>query len=61
MSVAIAVPSLNQRQFLGPALDSLDGSDVRVVRAVLDAGSTDGSRDLIEARASELALLAERA
>ena len=55
MSVAIAVPSLNQRQFLGPALDSLDRSDVRIVRAVLDAGSTDGSRDLIEARASELA------
>ena len=55
MSVAIAVPSLNQRQFLGPALDSLGRSDVRVVRAVLDAGSTDGSRDLVEARASELA------
>jgi GT2 family glycosyltransferase len=55
MSVAIAVPSLNQKRFLGDALDSLGGSNVTVRRAVLDAGSTDGSRDLIEARAPELA------
>ena len=55
MSVAIAVPSLNQKRFLGDALDSLGGTDVTVRRAVLDAGSTDGSRDLIEARAPELA------
>jgi hypothetical protein len=54
MTVAIAVPSLNQGQFLGAALDSLAGSDVTVLRAVLDAGSTDGSRELIEARAAEL-------
>jgi GT2 family glycosyltransferase len=55
MSVAIAVPSLNQKRFLGDALDSLGGTDVTVRRAVLDAGSTDGSRALIEARAPELA------
>ena len=55
MSVAIAIPSLGQRQFLGAALDSLCGSRVAIVRAVLDAGSTDGSRELIEARSSELA------
>lgn len=55
MSVAIAIPSLGQRQFLGAALDSLDGSRVAIVRAVLDAGSRDGSRELIEARSSELA------
>jgi GT2 family glycosyltransferase len=55
MSIAIAVPSLNQMRFLGAALDSLLRTDVTVLRAVLDAGSTDGSRDLIEARASELA------
>jgi len=55
MSIAIAVPNLNQGRFLGAALDSLRQSDVTVRRAVLDAGSTDGSRDLIEKRASELA------
>jgi GT2 family glycosyltransferase len=55
MSIAIAVPSLNQGRFLGAALDSLDRTGVTVLKAVLDAGSTDGSRDLIEARASELA------
>jgi GT2 family glycosyltransferase len=55
MSIAIAVPSLNQARFLGAALDSLGGAHVKVRRAVLDAGSTDGSRDLIEARAPELA------
>src|SRR5580693_5103731 len=54
MSIAIAVPSLNQARFLGAALDSLGRTDITVRRAVLDAGSTDGSRDLIEARASEL-------
>lgn len=55
MSIAIAVPSLNQQRFLGAALDSLDRTGVPVVRAVLDAGSTDGSRELIAARAAELA------
>ena len=55
MSIAVAVPSLNQKRFLGAALDSLSGTEVAVLRAVLDAGSTDGSRELIEARASELA------
>jgi GT2 family glycosyltransferase len=55
MSVAIVVPNLNQERFLGAALDSLGGTTVPVLRAVLDGGSTDGSRELIEARASELA------
>ena len=54
MSVAIVVPNLNQGRFLGAALDSLR-ANVSVVRAVLDGGSTDGSRDLIAERASELA------
>jgi GT2 family glycosyltransferase len=54
LSVAIAVPSLGQGQFLPHALDSLAGARTRVVRAVLDAGSTDGSRELLETRATEL-------
>jgi GT2 family glycosyltransferase len=55
MSVAIAVPSLNQGRFLGAALDSIraDGRTVHV--AVLDAGSRDESRAIIEARAPTLA------
>jgi GT2 family glycosyltransferase len=54
MTVAIAVPSLEQCRFLPDALDSLRGSDVAVHRAVLDAGSRDGSREVMVARAGEL-------
>jgi GT2 family glycosyltransferase len=54
MSVAIAVPSLDQRRFLPDALDSLRVSDVTVHRAVLDAGSRDGSCDVISGRTREL-------
>jgi hypothetical protein len=60
MSVAIAVPSLNQRRFLGDALDSLGRTKVTVLQAVLDAGSTDGSQELIESRRSQLALWRSR-
>jgi GT2 family glycosyltransferase len=55
MSVAIVVPNLNQGRFLGAALDSIRGTKVAALCAVLDGGSVDGSRDLIEQRASELA------
>ena len=60
MSVAIAVPSLNQRRFLDDALDSLGRANVGVRQAVLDAGSTDGSRELIESRRSQLAFWRSR-
>lgn len=52
-SVAIAVPSLNQGRFLSEAIDSIARANVGIMTAVLDAGSTDGSRDIIEARSSE--------
>jgi GT2 family glycosyltransferase len=55
MAVGIAVPSLNQGRFLGVALDSVRNSSTQVRCAVLDAGSSDGSRDVIAARADELA------
>ena len=55
MSVAIAVPSLNQGRFLGAALDSIRAGTRMVHVAVLDAGSRDESRAIIEARASTLA------
>lgn len=54
-SIAISVPSLNQARFLPEALDSIARSDARVMTAVLDAGSTDGSREIIEARSSQFA------
>jgi GT2 family glycosyltransferase len=54
MSVAIAVPNLNQGQYLGAALDSVRSSRLTVYRAVLDAGSTDGSPAIIASRAAEL-------
>jgi GT2 family glycosyltransferase len=54
MAVAIAVPSLNQGQFLGAALDSIGQSRVPLRCAVLDAGSTDQSREVIRAHARDL-------
>ncbi len=47
--VAIAVPNLNQGQFLDAALDSLRRSGVDVAVAIVDAGSTDGSVDIAQA------------
>jgi GT2 family glycosyltransferase len=55
LTLGVAVPSLNQRRFLGAALDSFQRSSVRTLRAVLDGGSTDGSADLISQRSRELA------
>jgi GT2 family glycosyltransferase len=54
MIVATAVPSLNQGRFLGAALDSLRAQRVARRTAVLDAGSADGTRDLLETRTNEL-------
>jgi GT2 family glycosyltransferase len=48
--VAIAVPNLNQGQFLDAALDSLQQSGADVAIALVDAGSTDGSRAILERR-----------
>jgi GT2 family glycosyltransferase len=55
MALAIAVPSLNQGRFLGAALDSVRGAGLEVRCGVLDAGSSDQSRDLLRARSAELA------
>jgi GT2 family glycosyltransferase len=56
MTIAIAVPNLNQGQFLAAALDSLrgDAGGEPVSVAVMDAGSTDGSVAILQARAAEL-------
>jgi GT2 family glycosyltransferase len=54
MSIAIAIPSLDQRPFLSAALDSLAVSSEHIYRAVLDGGSTDGTAELLEARSAEL-------
>jgi GT2 family glycosyltransferase len=48
--VAIAVPNLNQGQFLDAALDSLQRSGIEVAIALVDAGSSDASRAIIERR-----------
>lgn len=46
-SISIAMPSLNQREFLGEAVSSVLSQDVDVELLVLDPGSTDGSRELL--------------
>lgn len=45
--VTVAVPSLNHAAFLEQALDSLFAQDVPIEVYVADAGSTDGSLDVI--------------
>jgi GT2 family glycosyltransferase len=54
--VAIAVPNLNQGQFLDAALDSLQRSGVGVAIALVDAGSRDGSLAIIRERERQQAL-----
>jgi GT2 family glycosyltransferase len=48
MTVGIVVPSLNQGRFLGQTLESLLAQDIDVRAAVLDAGSQDDSREVIQ-------------
>ncbi len=56
MSVALAVPSLDQGRFLDEALESIfDQPRVLVKVAVLDAGSRDGTADVIRRWAPRLA------
>jgi glycosyltransferase involved in cell wall biosynthesis len=53
--VTIAVPSLNQGRYLGTALESIFTQDVPVEVFVLDAGSSDDSRDVIRRFSDRLA------
>jgi len=45
--ITVAIPSLNQAQFLDDALASVFAQDVPVEVFVMDGGSTDGSLDII--------------
>jgi GT2 family glycosyltransferase len=54
--VAIAVPNLNQGQFLEAALDSLQRSGADVAIALVDAGSSDGSLAILRQRERDRAL-----
>ena len=53
--VTVAVPSYQQGVFLERCLESIFSQDVAVEVFVLDAGSTDGTRDVIERWAPRLA------
>jgi GT2 family glycosyltransferase len=53
--IALAVPNLNQGRFLEAALDSIRTARGLVATGVLDAGSQDESRQILEARAGDLA------
>ena len=58
MRISIVTISFNQVEFLGDCMDSVlaqDFSDVEYI--VVDAGSTDGSRDLLQKRRSQLSHL----
>jgi glycosyltransferase involved in cell wall biosynthesis len=53
--VTVAVPSLDQGRWLGEALDSLFAQEVAVEVYVCDAGSTDGSVEIIKRHEVRLA------
>ena len=54
--ISVVVPSLNQAPFLGEALDSVLSQDYPALELiVMDGGSTDGSLDVIRARAGRIA------
>jgi len=52
--VTVAVPSFNQGRFLEQALESIFAQDVEPEVFVMDGGSTDGSREIIERHAGRL-------
>jgi glycosyltransferase involved in cell wall biosynthesis len=52
--VTVAVPSLNQAEYLADALDSVLEQDVPVEVFVADGGSRDGSVEIIESLAARL-------
>ena len=54
--VSIVTPCLNSQPYLGDAIASVLGqSGIDIEYLVMDGGSTDGSRELIEAHSSRLA------
>lgn len=53
--VTVAVPSFNQGRFLEQALESIFAQDLAVEVFVMDGGSTDDSRGIIERHAGRLA------
>lgn len=55
--LGIVTISMNQKPYLGRALESVLSSDVAVEYVVVDAGSTDGSRDLISSHEDRLAAI----
>jgi len=48
LSFAIVIPNLNQSKFLGTALESLRYQSVPLEIAVMDGGSTDNFREVVE-------------
>lgn len=54
-TVSVVVPSYNQAQFIGKTLDSILSQDYPVELIVIDGGSTDGSKEIIESFDDQLA------
>src|SRR5680860_110924 len=48
--LSIVTPALNQAAFIGEALDSVAAIRTRHEHLVMDAGSTDGTREILEGR-----------
>jgi len=57
--VSVVLPTLNERAYLTDCLDSLEAQDHAAITEILvvDGGSTDGSRELVEARGGRARLV----
>jgi glycosyltransferase involved in cell wall biosynthesis len=55
VTISIVTPSLEQGRFLGAAIESVRSQGVEVEHVVMDGGSTDGTRELLEGQTERLA------
>lgn len=61
MLISVITPSLNRRQYIRAALDSLARQDVgRVEHIIVDGGSTDGTVEMIRADYPDSVLIVEK-
>jgi glycosyltransferase involved in cell wall biosynthesis len=55
VTISIVTPSLEQGRFLGAAIESVHSQGVEVEHVVMDGGSTDSTRELLERHTDRLA------
>ena len=60
MDVTIVTPSLNRRQYIRGALDSLAGQGEDIEHIIVDGGSSDGTIDMVRQDYPQSILIVEK-